>query len=171
MTISKKIFGTLAAGALAVSLSVAGGGTAGAATVFNPIKNTGSNMCLQPQGGSAGEANLVQATCNGGIAQGWLFQQLSGTTWRIINQLGNCMYMNGPVASGSPVAVVGCTPAVSNHSWQPIPAPPSIGTLKSRAGNATTLCLDVPGGQPTEGLPVRVFRCNGTPAQAWVMGF
>jgi len=170
MKIWRKTLGASAALALVATTYLAVG-EAEATGVFHQIKNVNSNMCLQPEGASAGVATIVQARCNGGLAQAWLFQQISGSIYKVINQnSGRCMYMNGPVAPRSPIAQVGCG-TFTNFWWEPLPGPVSVGILKSRAGSATNLCLDVPGGQSTEGLPVQTFTCNGTPAQAWVMGF
>lgn len=142
--------------------------------VFHPIKNVGTSKCLQPEGGSTGEATIVQMTCNGSLTQQWQFFLIPGNTgaYHLINQLsGLCMYMNGPVAPGSPIAQVECTD-VSNEDWISSAPPPEVVTLKSRAGHRpTNLCIDVPGGQSTEGLPVQIFGCNGSLAQRWIVGF
>lgn len=163
-----------------IALAMAGSGLAqatpvtAAAGVFSPVRNVGNGKCLQPEGGSSGEARIVQVTCNGGVAQGWLFQLFSGssTDYRLINQLsGLCIYMNGPVSTGSPLIQAGCT-QVSNERWKPSAAPPNVVTIMSKAGHRDTgLCVDVPGGEATEGLGMRIWTCNGTLAQRWVIGF
>ncbi|MBT2387564.1 RICIN domain-containing protein [Streptomyces sp. ISL-11] len=142
------------------------------AGVFHPIKNVGNNKCLQPAGGSTGEVAIVQSACTGALAQQWQFLKVTNSGYHLINQLsGLCMYMNGPVAAGSPIAQVECT-TVSNEEWKSTPAPPEIVTLMSRAGHRdTNLCVDVPGGQADEGLGVQIFGCNGTLAQRWIAGF
>ncbi|MEN8651583.1 RICIN domain-containing protein [Streptomyces sp. 21So2-11] len=102
--------------------------------VFRPITNIGNNKCLQPAGGSTGEATIVQATCNGSQTQQWLFIDRGGI-YHIVNQLsGLCMYMNGPVRAHSPIAQVECT-TVSNEDWKSSLPPPEIVTLMSRAGH------------------------------------
>ncbi|MDJ0342590.1 RICIN domain-containing protein [Streptomyces sp. H10-C2] len=171
---------------LTTALVLAGAGmaaTAGPATAqpaplaplsgaFHPIINSGNGKCLQPEGGSAGEATIVQATCNGSITQQWLFLNRSGSTYHIINQFsGLCMYMNGPVAAGSPISQVRCT-SVSNEDWSSV-APPAVSVrVMSQAGHRNTnLCIAVPDGQPTEGLPVEILDCtSGDDAQNWVIG-
>ncbi|NUK07855.1 RICIN domain-containing protein [Streptomyces lunaelactis] len=142
------------------------------AGVFHPIKNVGNGKCLQPEGGSTGEVAIVQAACTGSTAQGWQFLQFSGSSYHLINQLsGLCMYMNGPVASRSPIAQVECTD-VTNEDWKSSAPPPDVVTLMSRAGRRdTNLCIDVPGGSSAEGLGVQIFRCNGSLAQRWIVGF
>ena len=35
----------------------------------------------------------------------------------------------------------------------------------------TGYCVDVPGNQAVPGLAMQIYRCNGTPAQVWVIGF
>jgi hypothetical protein len=34
-------------------------------------------------------------------------------------------------------------------------------------GGGPLFCLDLPGNQPTPGLQVQIFQCNGTAAQKW----
>jgi hypothetical protein len=153
-------------------------GSASAATpigpfsgVFQPIRNVGNNLCLQPQGGGGGEAVIVQMPCDGGNTQAWQFLG-GGNDYKLINQnSGLCMYMNGPVAARSPIIQAGCT-TVSNELWKPAPPPPDVSQIMSRAGHRdTNLCVDVPQQSTTPGLGVQIWPCNGTLAQRWVIGF
>ncbi len=143
------------------------------AGVFNPIKNVGNGMCLQPEGGSAAEGALVvQAPCNGGIAQGWQQVRFNGNNYGFINQLsGFCVDAVGPVANGTLIIQYECK-RISNEEWKASAPLPNVVTLMSRIGfRDTGFCIDVPGAQATNGLAMQIYRCNGTLAQRWVVGF
>jgi hypothetical protein len=44
--------------------------------------------------------------------------------------------------------------------------------LESRVGfRDTGFCVDVPGNEATDGLAMQIFKCNGTDAQRWLVGF
>jgi hypothetical protein len=143
------------------------------AGVFNPIKNVGNGKCLQPEEGSAADGALVvQASCNGGIAQGWQQVSFGSNRYGFINQLsGFCFDAFGPAVNGTPL-IQGQCKRISNEEWKASAALPNVVTLMSRIGfRDTGFCIDVPGGQSTDGLAMQIFRCNGTLAQRWVVGF
>jgi hypothetical protein len=141
------------------------GAAAPAANAFTEIKNVDTGLCVQPQ--INGESDLLQAACNGSQAQHWIFVP-NGNGGHFVNQaVGLCIYMNGPVATGSPVIQTGCT-TVTNEDWKNTP-PPAITTIMSRASHRdTNLCL-APSSAGVGAL-LRIFTCNGTNAQLWVIG-
>jgi hypothetical protein len=104
-------------------------------------------------------------------AQRWAFVR-SGVVknfvvYHIVNLRSRlCMYMNGPVRSGSPVIQAACT-TVTNEDWSHR-TPPAVTFIESRAGHSDTdLCL---GPQSlAAGALLRVFTCS-TPVQKWVIG-
>jgi Ricin-type beta-trefoil lectin domain len=170
--------GTLAAGPASAALATATGAntepvTSKTATPFvgilHPIQNVGNGKCLQPEGGSTGEVGIVQVPCDGSPAQGWLFSQLSGSDYHIINQLsGRCIYLNQfPIVNGSPIIQTDCS-GVTNETWKSSSAPPDVVTLMSRAGRKDTgFCINA----SSDGQHVQMHICDGTLAQRWVIGF
>jgi hypothetical protein len=157
--------------AVGVIAGVAAVSPANAAGVFMPIRNEGNFLCLQPASAAA-EAAVVQAPCNGSIAQGWWFQQTSASNrYHIVSQLsGLCMNAFGATANYTPVLMIDCV-TVSNEEWKSSVPVPEIVTLMSRAGwKDSGFCIDVPGGASTVGLAVQIYGCNGTLAQRWNAG-
>jgi hypothetical protein len=135
-----------------------------APSAFAPLKNFDNGLCVRPE--INGEAQLRMATCNAAdLTENWIFVSKSNGS-HIVNQLsGLCVYMNGPVITGSPVIQTGCT-TVSNEDWQPATAPPAVTTIMSKAGfRNTNLCLS-----PNSSGLVVIFTCNGSTEQQWVIG-
>jgi hypothetical protein len=159
--------------ALSVLFGLAVAPPAGAApALYNPIANIGNGLCLQPQGGSTGEVPVVQMPCNGSFAQGWKYVSIQNSSRiHLVNQLSQtCMNAFGPTVNGTPVIMIQCV-TVSNEEWLPDKRLPEVVQLQSRAGNTNTnLCLDVPGAQPTVGLALQIWRCNGSVAQHFTVG-
>jgi Ricin-type beta-trefoil lectin domain len=166
--------GTMMLVAILASSTAAQAATTGAATrtaatpaanAFAEIKNADTGLCIQAQTNS--ESDLVQTFCNGSQAQHWIFVP-NGNGNHIVNQVaGLCVYMNGPVSSGSPVIQTGCT-TVTNEDWKATP-PPAVTTIMSRASHRdTNLCLAPESTGP--GALLRIFTCNGSNAQLWVIG-
>ena len=162
----------------AVSILAYGGGAAQAAPntafagVFNPIRNVGNNKCLQPVAPVVSSA-VVQQTCDGSVAQGWQFVSLGSNRFRFINQLsGLCLFaFSPPATNGDPMGLNTCRD-VSNEEFNAGTSLPNVVILESRVGFKNTgFCLDVPGGTATDGVQMQLFRCNGTLAQRWVVGF
>lgn len=167
----------------AVSILGYGGGAAQAAPapveqstpragVFNPIRNVGNNKCLQPVAPVVSSA-VVQQTCDGSVAQGWQFVQVGTNHFRFLNQLsGLCLFaFSAPAGNGDPMGLNTCRD-VSNEEFNAGTSLPNVVSLESRSGfRDTGFCLDVPGGAATDGLQMQLFRCNGTLAQRWVVGF
>jgi hypothetical protein len=152
------------AGSTAVQAATTAAATP-AANAFAEIKNADTGLCIQPQANS--ESDLVQTFCNGSQAQHWIFVPNSNGS-HIVNQAaGLCVYMNGPVSSGSPIIQTGCT-TVTNEDWKSS-TPPAVTTIMSRASHRDTgLCLAPE--SSGAGALLRIFTCNGTNAQLWVIG-
>jgi hypothetical protein len=154
-----RVVGLMLTIGLAVLLT---GGAAQAASVgplsgvFNPMKNVGNGLCLQPDVPVDG-GRVVQQDCDANnLAQGWQFKQLATNRYEF---------------SGSPVGLQRCREA-SGQQFNSSATLPNVVTLESRFGSSNTgLCLDVPGGLSTRGLQMQIFGCNGTLAQRWVVGF
>jgi hypothetical protein len=171
-----RVVGLMLAIGLAALLT---GGAAQAASVgpfsgvFNPMRNVGNGLCLQPDVPVDG-ARVVQQDCDANnLAQGWQFKQLATTNrYEFINQLsGLCLSVFIAPANGSPVGLQKCREA-SGQQFNSSATLPNVVTLESRFGSSNTgLCLDVPGGLSTRGLQMQIFGCNGTLAQRWVVGF
>lgn len=153
--------------AQAATTATTGGGEAGAAAAnaFTEIRNVETRLCLQPL--ARGESSLVQVACNGSAVQQWIFVPNRNGN-HIVNQAdGLCVYMDGPVSSGSPVIQTGCS-GVSNDDWKAA-VPPAVTRIMSRAAHRdTNLCLAPESG--VGGALMRIFTCNDRPIQQWVVG-
>jgi hypothetical protein len=150
--------------------SVSAGVVTPFAGVFHPIQNVGNGLCLQPTSFDDG-APIVQLDCNSSILQGWQFIQLATNHYRFLNQSGWCLDTFGPAANGTPMVQGECKP-ISNEEFNTGASLPNVVILEARVGfRDTGFCVDVPGAQNTRGLAMQIYRCNGTLAQRWVVGF
>ena len=156
----------LAAAVAGASASVS---PAAAASTPGDIYNFLSNQCLQPVSGSTAQgAAIVQEPCNGGAAQQWVDVTVSYNIFHYQNVLsGLCLDARGGAANHTPVQQWTCN-SISNENWQPgEEGDDDIPPLTSRVSGTSSYCLDIPGGQPTAGLAMQIYRCNGTEAQQW----
>jgi hypothetical protein len=146
---------------------------------FRLIRIANTQLCVQPLGGSTGDVPIELTPCiSTAGAQNWLFVQKSSSEWQIVNQQsGKCRYVDtgSPTFNGAPVIHSGCNifgtnVPVSNAAWRPSILT-SLSTLMSRIGHRNSgFCLDVPGGNAFAGARPQMWQCNGTPAQAWIVG-
>jgi hypothetical protein len=182
--------GMLAAAVLLLGFTLVAGGTAasaqpaGSASVtpklgsgFNAIRNVGDNLCLEPEGQSTVEfASIVQEPCvtSGleSIAQGWEYIRTGTNHFRFKNQLsGFCFDAFDGAFNGARLLQGTCVP-ISNEEYNTGTSLPAVTKIESRERfRDTGYCVDVPGAQWTPGLAMQIYRCNGTPAQVWVIGF
>jgi hypothetical protein len=132
---------------------------------FGPIRTLDGTLCVQPLANS--ESGLVLKPCNGSSAQKWFFDPKENGN-HIINQLaGLCVYMNGPVAGGSPNIQTGCT-TVTNEDWA-VSDTFANTTIVSRASHRdTNLCLTPQ--LSVAGAPLLILTCNGSFNQLWAVG-
>lgn len=140
--------------------------TPAAASAFTPIRNVQTGQCIQPRANA--ESQLVQVACKpDNHAQLWISIP-KNNGYHIVNQLsGLCMYLDGPVSSGSPVIQAGCT-TVTNEDWSHR-KPPAVTRIESKAGHDyTDLCLAPQ--SFAAGALLRVVTCNTTNVQKWVIG-
>jgi hypothetical protein len=155
-------------------------GTPNAIGAFHLIRVANTQLCLQPQGGTAGDALLELSPCNPSAgAQNWVFVRRSLVSWQIVNQQsGKCLYNGAPVPlydGGQPIThescnIFGSDSPASNSLWRPSSLT-NLASLMSRIQDRNSgFCLDVPGGNAYPGAPVQMWHCNGTPAQAFVVG-
>jgi hypothetical protein len=148
------------------------GSPASADSLFQPIKNVGSNMCLQPENESTAEfAAIVQVPCNGRTAQGWAEPYEGNGRYHLVNQLsGLCLDAFDGAFNGARVLEESCA-RISNEEWNPGRQLPDVVHLMSRTGNTdTNFCVDVPGAQVISGLAMQLYVCNGTVAQFFTVG-
>lgn len=161
-----------------------GGPTANTIGAAHVIRLTNTNLCLQPANGSLGDVVVELRTCRpanpndpASRAQHWLLSQKTSVEWQFVNLAsGKCLYngVDTPFNGARPITHEGCnifgtsSPA-SNGLWR-ISALRGNSQLQSRVGHRDTgFCLDVPDGRPFEGVQLQNFRCNGTPAQIFVI--
>ena len=155
--------------AAAVASVPASASLAAASSTPGDIYNFLSNQCLQPVNGSIVQgAAIVQEPCNEGAAQQWLSVPAGGDIVHYQNVLsGLCLDARGGAVNHTPVQQWTCN-SISNENWEPgEDLSDYIPPLYSRVSGTSSYCLDIPGGQPTVGLAMQIYRCNGTEAQQW----
>jgi hypothetical protein len=158
MRISRRLFGLVAAGALATMCSLAGGQPAHANGWF-VIKNLGTGECLQPDPSDTTDVGvrLVQEPCHADtvVAQRWtILTAPDGQHTQFQNQsTQGCMDAHGPNADHTPVDTWPCS-GISNQRWTFGPFSPSY--VVSVIGNR---CLDVLGGSSEDGTVIEIFHC------------
>ncbi|MFD5829133.1 RICIN domain-containing protein [Lentzea sp. NPDC060358] len=132
------------------------------------VRSAVSGKCLAPQGESFSDGvPIVQTTCNGSAFQRWDFIDKGNHVVQIRNAVTlKCMDVLGLNNDGTPVVQWPCA-NITNQRFQASRNLPDFVTLKSRVAGTSTHCLDVPGGQATEGLAVQIWTCNGTAAQSF----
>ena len=190
-----KIFGLLAPAVALTAAAIAGTGAAAAQAapasaahagshvtphlsgVFQPIRNVGNNLCLEPTTPAGPNSPVVQEPCaqpgsNEAILQGWETQSLGGTTFKFVNQAsGDCLFAFIGAEDGAPMGLDTCHPS-SNEEFDAHTSLPNVTVLESKIHFSDTgFCLDVPGASTTPGLQLDLFSCNGSLAQRWVVGF
>jgi hypothetical protein len=138
------------------------------------IYNLWTNQCLQPVNGSTSQGvAIVQEPCNNSPAQNWIAVSVGNNIFHYQNVLsGLCLDARGSAENGTPIQQWTCN-NISNENWQPGDAPSSddIPPLISRVSGTSGYCLDIPGGQSTNGLAMQIYQCNGTEAQQWFIPF
>lgn len=148
------------------------------------IRLINTQLCLQPQNDSRGQATLVLEPCvtpsspaNDRDAQTWMVSTQSGGT-EIVNVANtNCMYNPGsspPTNGTGPVLQSGCNvfgtqvPA-SNALWN-LTGNDSNTVFRTQIGHKDTgFCLDVPGDNAFAGATLQIFTCNNSGAQSWTL--
>ncbi|HEX7303974.1 RICIN domain-containing protein [Lentzea sp.] len=132
------------------------------------VRSAVSGKCLAPQGESFEDGvPVVQTTCNGSPFQRWDFLDKGDHVVQMRNAVTlKCMDAFGLNTDGVPVIQWPCA-GTSNQRFQASRTLPDFVTLKSRVARTSTHCLDVPGGQTTEGLAMQIWSCNGTIAQSF----
>lgn len=145
--------------------------------VFHAIQNAGSGYCLEPERQSTVEfAAIVQQPCvttgQESLAQGWQPIRVGTNHYRFLNQLsGYCFDAFDGAFNGARLLQGTCVP-ISNEEFNTGTSLPAVTKIESRVHfRDTGFCVDVPGNQRIPGLAMQIFRCNGTPAQSWVIGF
>jgi hypothetical protein len=135
-----------------------------AANAFTTIRNVDTNMCVQAQADA--ESPLMQTACSDSQSQRWIFVPNSNGNLIVNQRTGLCVYMDGPVVSGSPIIQTGCN-GVTNEDWKAT-LPPSVTRIMSRTGHRdTNLCL-APQDSGVFAL-LRLFPCNGDLAELWIL--
>ena len=180
------ITGRKAAARFAAAAFVAGIGSVGfasgavaapAAAPFNPIRLEGTSVCMQPASPDDSATIVVKACVTepndvvGRAAQGWSFRQVGTHHYQFTNQLGRfCLDTFGPAADGTPMVAGECK-NISNEEFNTNVNLPSDVILETRVGfKDNGFCLTAPV-VPSDGQPVKVFRCiDGDPQQHWIVG-
>ena len=120
--------------------------------------------CLQPINGSRNQGDaIVQAPCNGSLAQQWTVHLVSSTKVHLINRSSNlCLDARGKAVNGTPIQQWTCN-WISNENW-------SFGLgnnlLSSGISNTFSHCVATPGFQ--DGLPMELRACDGDSSQLWM---
>ena len=172
MKIRSKLVAAVSSGLLAAGMTLLGAGVAHAADP-HPIKNV-SGLCLEPLDKSAELfVPIVQVDCDGSSAQRWFAQGFGGSNrWQFANEASHlCFDAFDGAFNGARLLQNQCAP-ISNDQFKSSRSLPDVVALESRVGfRDTGFCVDVPGNDTTRRLAMQLFRCNGTDAQKWLVGF
>ena len=124
-----------------------------------------AGKCADIQGGGTANGTRVWTfTCNGTVAQEWLW-----TAGELYNgHSGKCLEVaGGNMANRTPTQIYTCNQTLS-QTWFP----------SSWAANTPTdlfvphtnrRCFEVAGGNSNDGTQLQIFDCNGTASQKWNM--
>ncbi|MFI9560978.1 RICIN domain-containing protein [Nonomuraea endophytica] len=136
---------------------------------FFMIQNFASARCLQPESNSPNDVVIVQRNCNrNDPLQHWVIINLGDNRRQFLNRAtSRCMETRTGARNGDRIDQWTCN-NISNERW--IWKPNSAGfasSIKSNVSGTSSHCLDVPGGQSTDGLAMQLYACNSTTAQAF----
>ena len=173
MRLLKRV-GGLAATILLVGLGSIAIASPAQAADFNPIKNLGNSMCLQPENGSTAEfAAIVQASCNpNNPAQLWRYFQVGTNHFAFENFASRFCFDAFDGAFNGARLLQGSCVHISNEEFNTGARLPDVVKIETRIHfRDNGFCVDVPQQRTDEGLAMQIFQCNGTVAQRWIMGF
>ncbi|NRQ33440.1 hypothetical protein HII36_16525 [Nonomuraea sp. NN258] len=140
-----------------------------AETGFFMIQNFRSALCLQPERNTPDDAVIVQRTCNrDDPMQHWVLIKLDDNHRQFLNRAtARCMETRTGAKNGDRIDQWICN-NISNERWTWKPNSAGFASpIRSNVSGTNSHCLDVPGGQGTEGLPMQLYVCNSTTAQAF----
>jgi hypothetical protein len=151
-----------------------------------PIKNLGSDLCLQPEPRFFDPSNfnvnglpVVQAPCNGSPEQTWEFRfagrhvdKTRGTLdfFTIVNRASPNMCLDltdGNITNGTPMQQWTCGSSTTMR-WMPYPrfspggpAPHrQLMSLRALQGAGRFKCLDIRGGSLQTGAQLQIYDCS-----------
>jgi hypothetical protein len=166
MTIRRKIAGLLAAGAVAVALSVVGGGVANADTGLCALQ-TNQGFYVEAAGGG-GRSSEVMYTDSRGIGPFNKFRlsPIGGPSGSMVLQTINGWYVTAELSgglSGADTPDVLHTNATRVGSWEKFTLVPQVdGSVAIRVADGHYLTARLGGGQQTY-----VFNTNATRVDSW----
>jgi hypothetical protein len=133
------------------------------------IVNSGSGLCLAPNGSGLGEPILQQPCDPGNPAQVWGASRATVTHHLISNKKGVCLDVrNGVNADRTVVQQWSCDLHVPSMRWQfSTLVPDRFFKIISAIGSR---CLDVAGGSLQPGARIQIYKCtqsNTNTAQIW----
>jgi hypothetical protein len=122
-----------------------------------------SRKCLDLQGGSTANGNLLQIwDCNGLANQKWFFNPGS---WRIQYAANpdKCIDALGGGKYGTSLGIWDCN-GRSSQQWG---YDAKMRTIYLASSADASLCMDLSGGQKDNGAEIQSWGCNGHTNQAW----
>ena len=126
------------------------------------IVNARSGKCID-----LAEPTPVQWRCLNTAFEEWQFQDVDGTYFEIVNHYTReCLAAEDPLENGSPIVMETCAPLdqpVASQEWALVPH--GSGFWIWRKG--TKACIDLENGDPSDGVPMQVWRCADTNNQVW----
>lgn len=137
---------------------------------FFPIElsSAASNLCLEPLNDSPAQGTaIVQEPCNGSEGQLWVLsasRYVPGAYYFHYENLltGMCLDARGSATNKTPVQQWTCN-TITNEDW----VTGDNNSIQTRVSNSDGFCLDVPDAGTSAGLPMQIYKCNGTNAQNW----
>jgi hypothetical protein len=149
--------------------TVIGGAVAAQPATFS-IVNSGSGLCLEPNGTGLGEPILQQPCDSSRMAQRWVRSPVTVTHAQIpIRNTTRCMDVRNAVdANRTVVQQWSCSTQARSVRWQLSTLVPNrFFKFVSAVGSR---CLDVAGGSLEPGARIQIYRCtpgNTNTAQIW----
>ena len=139
---------------------------------FHIIRLFGTNLCIQPRGGSTTQEVLELRICNSALEQNWVIFATQGGFNALNQKSGLCLYNAAPLPlfnGGRPISQEKCID--SNALWG-LTATVGFVSFNSRVrtGRDTGFCLNVPNGEARDGGVLDIWACNGGTAQTWFVG-
>ena len=159
-------------GILVSVVSTVIGGAAAAQPATFSIVNSGSGLCLEPNGSGLGEP-ILQRPCNSArMTQRWVRSRATTTHDLIANRgTGMCMDVrNGVDADRTVIQRWTCDLHARSMRWRLSALVPNRFFKFISAVGSGSRCLDVAGGSLRPGARIQIYRCtasNTNTAQIW----
>lgn len=134
------------------------------------VKLAGTNKCLDLKGGSTDNGTPIEIwDCVGNTNQKWSLAKAGGGAGKIVYaaNTGKCIDNLGGGGPGNKLGLWDCN-GQSSQAWGTTANTHQPGTIYLVDSEAdASLCMDLPGGDTTNGNLIQVWNCYGGGTQMW----